>query len=105
MPQTTKIATCNFCGTRAALVLKGEGRHELTCQACGAPLHEMKAVHAPQPRAELPARRKRDGSDRPTDRRTLHGPPRRKKKKKKNRKGLARRFFEEAFDVIEDILD
>ena len=38
----TKIATCCYCGTRAALVLRGEGRHELSCASCGAPLHLMK---------------------------------------------------------------
>ena len=39
-----KIATCCYCGTRAALVLRGDSRHELSCAACGAPLHEMKAM-------------------------------------------------------------
>ncbi len=39
----TKIATCCYCGTRAALVLEG-GRHELSCGTCGAPLHLMKAM-------------------------------------------------------------
>ena len=44
MPQITKIATCTYCGTRAALVLKGNTRHELACQACGAPLHDLKRL-------------------------------------------------------------
>jgi hypothetical protein len=42
----TKIATCCYCGTRAALVLRGEGRHELSCASCGAPLHLMKNLRA-----------------------------------------------------------
>jgi hypothetical protein len=73
----TKIATCTYCGTRAALVLTGETRHELACQACGAPLHDLKklradAAHppryanAPRPAPHKPAKpkkRKKGGSD------------------------------------------
>lgn len=40
---TTKIATCCYCGTRAALVFD-TGRHELTCGTCGAPLHLLKSL-------------------------------------------------------------
>ena len=39
-----KIATCCYCGTRAALVLRGEERHELACAQCGAPLHDLKVM-------------------------------------------------------------
>ena len=46
MPHFTKIATCNYCGTRAALVLSGEVRHELACSGCGAPLHDLKLMPA-----------------------------------------------------------
>lgn len=98
MPNT-KIATCSYCGTRAALVLD-RGRHELACSSCGAPLHEMKMLHAGRP--DLPMRRHRDGSDIPAPHREIRSP---KPVKKKRRKGLARRFFEEAFEVIEDIFD
>ena len=38
MGYPTKIATCCYCGTRAALVLTGKHRHELSCSGCGAPL-------------------------------------------------------------------
>ena len=41
---TPKIATCCYCGTRAALILRGKERHELACSTCGAPLHEMKML-------------------------------------------------------------
>ncbi|MGJ8604234.1 MAG: hypothetical protein ACSHXH_08920 [Marivita sp.] len=112
MPHGTKIATCCYCGTRAALVLTGDIRHELSCSACGAPLHDMKMLRA-------------DVVDRPASqgRATPHRPkPKQKKgavtplpvwerevgssgKKKKKRKTLAKRFFEEAFDVLEDIFD
>lgn len=44
MPHSTKIATCCYCGARAALVLKGRERHELACSSCGAPLHELKKL-------------------------------------------------------------
>ena len=44
MPYQTKIATCCYCGTRAALVLRGKERHELACSSCGAPLHELKKL-------------------------------------------------------------
>ena len=108
MPHGTKIATCCYCGTRAALVFKGETRHELSCSACGAPLHDMKMLrtgalekpiatqhrHASKPKtapAPFPAW---DRDAKPS-----------KKKKQKKRKTLTRRFFEEAFDVIEDIFD
>ncbi len=39
----TKIATCCYCGSRAALTLD-EGRHELACASCGAPLRDLKML-------------------------------------------------------------
>lgn len=39
-----KIATCTYCGSRAALTLGGSERHELACGTCGAPLHDLKAL-------------------------------------------------------------
>ena len=42
MKHGTKVATCCYCGTKAALVLRGEKRHELTCSSCGSPLRNMK---------------------------------------------------------------
>ena len=59
---TRKIATCCYCGTRAALVLKGKDRHELSCATCGAPLHELKKL----PRSRSDSRPRK--SDRPTPR-------------------------------------
>lgn len=112
MPHGTKIATCCYCGTRAALVFTEKSRHELSCSACGAPLHNMKMLrsdavptaqppdaarsrpvqrHKPMGRPSVPAwARSSDGSD---------------KKKKKKRKTLSKRIFEGAFDVIEDLFD
>lgn len=114
MPLGTKIATCSYCGTRAALVLRGKERHELACSSCGAPLHEMKMLRrtdVDEPGRDLPSGKSK--SHRPKDDRYGQGreadwkrPPASKRRtRKKKRKSLTRRFFEEAFDVIEDIFD
>lgn len=42
--ETTKIATCCYCGARSVLQLRARDGHELACGRCGAPLHEMKAM-------------------------------------------------------------
>ena len=91
----TKIATCCYCGTRAALRLSGDVQHELACSACGAPLHDFKQMpveRAPKKAPknhELPVRSRKKYE----------------KKKKKKRKGFYREAFEELFDVVEDIFD
>src|SRR6056297_2719630 len=99
----TKIATCCYCGTRAALVLRGPERHELSCSACGAPLHDLKML-----RADHAGDRGR-GRSAPSRKPVLHAservrphPPRRRRKA---RKSLGRRILEEAWDVVEDIFD
>ncbi len=51
-----KIATCCYCGTRAALVLKGTQRHELACASCGAPLRDLKMLKLPEPERHVSAR-------------------------------------------------
>ena len=82
MPGTiTKIATCCYCGTRAALVLKGRERHELACSACGAPLRELKMLKAP-----------------------AAGTQRRKPDRRRKRKPL-RKLLHEIADAVEDIFD
>ncbi|RXV63858.1 hypothetical protein C6W92_09305 [Roseovarius sp. A46] len=96
-----KIATCNYCGTRAALVLD-RARHELTCSSCGAPLHDMKAMPTsksdrPRPKGRPMPLPRQDYDDRP---RAAH-PPR----KRNRRKGIGRRIFEEIWDVVEDVFD
>ncbi|MEL6644801.1 MAG: hypothetical protein AAFQ79_12785 [Pseudomonadota bacterium] len=96
-----KIATCCYCGTRAALVLRGKDRHELTCSNCGAPLHDLKMLKAQHPgRRELvkPTKQKPYGHAH----RDWERP---KRKPKKRRKSLGRRFLEEAWDIVEDIID
>ena len=96
MGYPTKITTCCYCGTRAALVLD-RARHELTCSSCGAPLHDLK---------RLPV--DRDGDRelvRPSPTRSAKPmKPNKKKKKSKRRWGL-KDVFEEALDLVEDIFD
>ncbi|WP_299141232.1 hypothetical protein [uncultured Tateyamaria sp.] len=94
MAYPTKIATCCYCSTRAALVLRGRDRHELACSNCGAPLHDLKM---------LPKKSKAAKGDRELVKPSaLRAQPPKKSKKRKSRWGD---FFEEAFDLIEDILD
>ena len=104
MGYPTKIATCCYCGSRAALVL-GKDRHELTCANCGAPLHDMKRFkhertadrhergYVPSKPAQKPRKQK------------YRADYVQRRKPAKRRKGLMRHIFEEAFDVIEDIFD
>ncbi len=107
MPDDTKIATCCYCGTRAALVLRGETRHELACRSCGAPLHDLKQL-----------RRDRSDSDRtpsrpsrPRARPAGYGPDRGRRHEKpmpqrrRPRKSRGRRVLSEILDLIEDVFD
>ncbi|SLN19938.1 hypothetical protein RUM8411_00690 [Ruegeria meonggei] len=84
-----KIATCCYCGTRAALVLKGQQRHELSCSSCGAPLHNLKMM--PKRKVSDAGSAKYDGGY--------------KKKKQKKKKSMFSRVMDEAWDAIEDIFD
>ncbi|MGP6086509.1 hypothetical protein [Antarctobacter jejuensis] len=104
----TKIATCCYCGTRAALVLRGDVRHELTCSACGAPLHNMKHLKADAGatgKKSTPKKRKADWAPDLTQatRHPVHHPVRSSKKKRK--KSIGYRLFDEALDLLEDIFD
>ena len=118
MPQGRKITTCTYCGSRTVLVFD-RARHELTCSACGAPLHEMKALPLspkhPQPVKprkpagtgiarphQRPKRRDNDDDD-DEDRRKYRYAS--KKRPKRRRKGFGRWLLEEAWDVVEDIFD
>ncbi|MCZ0813385.1 MAG: hypothetical protein ACQEVT_13300 [Pseudomonadota bacterium] len=104
-----KIATCNYCGTRAVLVL-APGRHELSCPACGAPLHEMKAMpqraesvkkSSPAPVMEKPRKTRRAGFEsRSCDTRRKG-----EYKARKKRKSLRRKIWGEVWDIVEDLFD
>ena len=110
MPQGTKIATCCYCGTRAALILRGDKSHELSCASCGAPLHDFKQMPAArmasyeQPKS-LPKKPKGRKAATPNPLWELRGSDRGRKKKKSKRKRGVSWFLDEAFDVIEDIFD
>ena len=100
----TKIATCSYCGTRAALVLNGDTRHELSCSACGAQLHDLKML----PKREEPGPVQRAHTPRPglsSHERAMAKTADRYQKKSKKKKGFRRKFLEEIFDVVEDIFD
>lgn len=104
MAYTTKIATCCYCGSRAALVL-GKDRHELTCASCGAPLHDMKRFREATPaRPVRTAGPSQPSSHQPSRSRPVHQEPLPRKYPKK-RKSIMRFLVKEAFDVIEDIFD
>ncbi|WP_298842503.1 hypothetical protein [uncultured Roseobacter sp.] len=98
-----KIATCCYCGARAALRLD-KVRHELTCSGCGAPLHDLKRmpVSASDPGPE----QRSSGSQRkkqmpPPEYRSDYRRP----KPRKRRKSFLRYALEEIVDVVEDIFD
>jgi hypothetical protein len=100
----TKIATCCYCGTRAALVLRGAERHELSCSSCGAPLHALKMLPIPPSQVShapaQPARNRAHGTPSRAPRATVQKPQKRRKSK-----GFGRKMFEEIWDVIEDVFD
>ncbi|MEM1236239.1 MAG: hypothetical protein AAGI10_04650 [Pseudomonadota bacterium] len=100
----TKIATCCYCGTRAALVLTGRDRHELACASCGAPLHDLKMLPKDRARGHKePLRTGKYGDEKYGGKPSKYD--RKKPKKVKKKKSFKRRAFEEIFDVIEDIFD
>lgn len=74
--------------------MTGRDRHELSCAACGAPLHDLKMLRKDK------LRPKREPM------RTEHiTRPKKKKKKVKRRKSLFSRVLDEAWDAIEDVFD
>jgi hypothetical protein len=95
---TPKIATCCYCGTRAALVLD-RVRHELACSRCAAPLLEMKAM----PKREAAAPRPASGADRMTRRGHANG--HKQVKARKSRQSLGQRLWKDVWERVEDLLD
>jgi hypothetical protein len=99
-----KIATCCYCGTRAALVLRGKDRHELACSNCGAPLHDLKMLRNSAERVTAPAATPTRPKPKAVHPKQPH-PKARKMKKRLKYKGLWRKVMEEVWDEIEDIFD
>ncbi len=94
MRYNQKIATCCYCGTRAALELRGGARHELACSNCGAPLHELK-------RLKSHALGAREVTRPMVERRST----KRDKPRKKRKRSLSQRFMSELWDTAEDLFD
>ncbi|MEY3005370.1 MAG: hypothetical protein RLZZ491_2546 [Pseudomonadota bacterium] len=101
MSPPTKIATCSYCGRRAALQLTARGGHEMACGACGAPLHEMKWLKPPTPdqprKRSIPAPAPHAGP-------VAHQTPR-PTRPVKRRKAFWKKAMSEVFDLIEDMFD
>lgn len=99
-----KVATCCYCGTKAALVLTGRVNHELSCGTCGAPLSKMKmlpkqVVAAPHNERPLTFTHPTGAAKNPDKKQ--HKTP----KKRSKLRYLGRKAFEEIWDVVEDIFD
>ncbi|MEM7521926.1 MAG: hypothetical protein AAF307_12925 [Pseudomonadota bacterium] len=107
MGYPTKIATCCYCGSTAALKIAA-GRHELSCATCGAPLRDLKSL--PKSKTKGKSKKAKAVSHAPEVRRF---PAREdvqvarmvKPRKVKRRKGWFKDVAEELFDFVEDILD
>jgi hypothetical protein len=112
MAHQMKIATCSYCGRRQALRMTARGGHELACGSCGAPLHEMKWLKADRDETAVkrsPRQPAPHGHGLPPapghGRSSEPWQDPRPARPKRRRKGLMRKVFEEAFDLIEDIFD
>lgn len=101
MAQQTKIATCCYCGTRAALVLRGKSRHELACATCGAPLHDLKMLRSDRsgPRELVP----------PSPLRAARVPKKHRTEKDERRgdrrRSLSQRIMAEMWDKADDVFE
>jgi hypothetical protein len=91
----TKVATCCYCGKKAALVLKGRTRHELACSGCGAPLHNLKMI-------KTTAEERSKGVERSAKAPFLKHP---RGKPTKRKPAFSRRLIGKLFDEIEDVFD
>ena len=100
MQPNVKIATCCYCGARTMLKPTARDGHELACGSCGAPLHNLKWLKAPEPK------RKPAKPAKPAHLTWQTLPKKRKKSKpKKRRKSFFSDMLEEAWDFAEDIFD
>ena len=100
----TKIATCCYCGTKAALILRGKDRRELACSNCGAPLHVLKMLPVQPGQQNVTAAAPKRKSKRKHTRKDPEYRSHRAKKRKKS-KGFGRRMISEIWDVVEEVVD
>ncbi|MGI9394466.1 MAG: hypothetical protein ACR2OY_07450 [Boseongicola sp.] len=100
MPHQAKIATCCYCGTRAALVLGRMARRELVCSNCGAPLRELKMLKADEPARPAPFRKIVTGYKGRGRRRDPN-----KRRKPKRQQSLSQLIMQELWEAADDIFD
>lgn len=79
--------------------MAGRERHELACSSCGAPLHNLKMLPKSSKGDRALVRNSASQGGYPAKRKPV------KKKKTKSRLSRWGDLFEDAFDIIEDILD
>lgn len=100
-----KIATCCYCGTRAALQLNGKVQHELACASCGAPLHDLKmmpvAAKGQDRHYSKPLKQKKSKGHKKYDSSDYYRSKDHKKKKSKKSKSWGKKLF----DGVEDLID
>ncbi|MDG1769994.1 MAG: hypothetical protein P8H36_11465 [Yoonia sp.] len=102
MPET-KVATCCYCDTKAALVLTGDVRYELACRTYSALLRRLKML----PKQPVPVTAPAAVPTRPTKANRKKSKPDRKRNRSKKDsylRRLGRKVFEEIWDEIEDNL-
>ncbi len=98
MPNT-RIATCCYCGTRAALEVSGGERHELVCSSCGAPLSKIEAAQAQTQMVPTKDQKSQELDLVDLAERFFEG------KSKKKKKSKSKKAVKGIFDFIEDIFD
>jgi len=99
-----RVATCCYCGTKAALVLTGKVSHELSCGSCGAPLRKLKML--PKQVVATSSHVRPLSFTHPVGPSSQHGKKQREKPRKKSKfRYLGRKAMEEIWDVVEDIFD
>ena len=99
-----KVATCCYCGTKAALVLRGKSRHELACGSCGAPLHHLKMLPIAPDRATAPAAAPTRPEPSYGHRKPPEKPVSRPGKRRKTR-SFGRKVWSGVWDALEDVLE
>ncbi len=86
-----------------------EGRHELACASCGAPLHDLKMMptaRPPRPAVTHQPKVRSFAKPKKSEKKVTSKPPKRRKSKRKG--WFGERFkdmAEDLFDVVEDLFD
>lgn len=102
MVDRVKLSVCCYCGSREAIRLGDAPRRKLACDACGAPLKQLKKLGS-----SAPAAKRRSGVA-ATPARLREAAASVKRRRVRKSKSLGRRlgaWLEDAFDEIEDLFD